>query len=53
MSSNLGQIWQMTINLAALESSNQMTNGHVNANLISVPTISTKTSFSKIDIVVK
>ena len=32
---------------------NQRTNGLVNAHLISGPTISTKTSFAKFDIVVK
>ena len=32
---------------------NQTTNGPLNAHLISGPTISTKTSFAKFDIVVK
>ena len=41
----------MTVGVPGLPK--QMTNGPVNAHLIAGPTISTKTSFAKFDIVVK
>ena len=53
MKINANGLCHMTKIAAMLIYGNQRTNAPVNAHLISGPTISTKTSFAKFDIVVK